>query len=49
VLNPIRIQYLFIRDIILDNNVDKCSAKLRRGQVLFLLPEPLPPHHIIIE
>jgi hypothetical protein len=34
------------KDIIINNNVDKCSAKIRRVQVLYLLPEPLPPHYI---
>jgi len=35
--------------IVINNNVDKCSAKIRRVQVLYLLPEPLPPHYIKYE
>jgi hypothetical protein len=41
-----RAESILETDIIIKNNVDRCSAKIRRVQVLYLLPEPLPPHYM---
>jgi len=46
VLNPMKEESILEKDITINNNVDMCSAKIRRVQVLYLLPEPLPPHYI---